>query len=282
MAGHQYLRVYLINHCKALQPGPCKTHRDESQNAVNVNHVTREHDVLLRQPDHHIARGVSAATVFEFDHHAAQRQAGVIALHKSVGKGWYRSIQPFLEHLEGLQVASSASFHVGFGAGVSHDLRPLCPEIAISQPAMILPTGVDHPPDRLRRDFFDGFLDLARRLEGSSAVDQYRPLRGDHQTDIGVQPFVFVSAPVRFADVGIHAIHDRTESYLDSENGKGDQCTQNAYGTCCHQGFHRLSPFILMPVYFVLITRHFPPHIQDLNATDLFLINKPPKRAAAA
>ena len=58
-------------------------------------------------------------------------------------------------------------------------------------------------------------MDLPRRLERRTAVDQHNALGGHYHADVGVQPLVVVAAATGVADVGIDTLGDTHKTHLD-------------------------------------------------------------------
>ena len=69
----------------------------------------------------------------------------------------------------------------GLALGVRNQLRSLGFEVAVAEPAVVLPAGVDDPAHRQRADAAGRVVELARALVGGTAVDEHRTAGCEHQ-----------------------------------------------------------------------------------------------------
>ena len=153
VAGHDDSRIEFFDDRKRREPVSGVADRNHAEQPVHVDHVAGEQHVLLRQPDHRVAGRVRAVAMLELERDAAQVQArtafGDVASgqrrHGAVGAVVQRGLQPG-------QVVAAARLHVGPRIRVRDDLGALFLEVAVAEPAMVLPAGVDDPLHRLRRD----------------------------------------------------------------------------------------------------------------------------------
>ena len=84
-----------------------------------------------------------------------QFQAAVVVLDKARGPRRYGAFQAFFQHLQTRHMLASACLHACFGVGVGDGLDALRCKVAVTQPAGVLSTRVDHPLDGQRAYCFD-------------------------------------------------------------------------------------------------------------------------------
>jgi hypothetical protein len=70
-------------------------------------------------------------------------------------------------------VLANTRTHIRLPVDMGDGLCTFGLEIAVAQPAVVLPAGVDYLFDRLACPLFGGRLDLARHLGGRAAVNQH-------------------------------------------------------------------------------------------------------------
>ena len=191
-------------------------HGQYTEHALCIHHITRKHDLHGGQPDQHVAGRMCAPAMTELKHHTAQRKALIRLGQPALRQSWHSAIDQWPQRgAQHVDVIVAPVLHVRTGLRMGNHFSTLRLKIGIPQPSVVLPTCVNDPSHRLRRDFFDSSVDLPRTDPGGATVDQDSSLGCYHQAYVGIEPLVCRCAWTQFTCVYVHALCYGLKLYVD-------------------------------------------------------------------
>ncbi|HPR07813.1 MAG TPA: hypothetical protein PLI17_14385 [Denitromonas sp.] len=174
-----------------------------------MHDVAAEYDVLRRQPDQAVPRGVGRANPAQFQGGAAEREVhvlveGFVRIH-GLSTGHAFGAHQIAEHEQLLFKACPLVLDRGCTGDVS---GAALFEVSVAQPAVILPAAFDHHLDRLVGDRPDEHVDRRHTLVAAAGIDQHDILVGHDETEGRVVAQVLGRAVAERADDGVDLIAD--------------------------------------------------------------------------
>ena len=227
MAGHDVPGRKVFDHLERSQPGLGVADGNDTEHALDIHDVAGEQHLSGGQPDHHVARGVATPAMAQRQRRAAQFERDIVTLDQPGRQRGHRAVGALSQgRIQCGHVLSTARLHVRPGLCMGDQLGSLRGKVAIAQPAVVLPAGVDDPTHRLRRDLFNRSMNLLCRLKRGTAVNQHRACGRDDQSDVGVERLVVIAARAGFANEGIHPFSHLAEADLDCPGTQAHRCKQ--------------------------------------------------------
>ena len=172
MAGHHMGRLeggHLFEH---VDPASDIGLRAVAEQAFDIDDIAREHDIAIGKPHEAVARRVGRAAVHDLEGQVADGQV-VIGFEGDVGVAWRGVLERFAEEIrKPAHLHGAASLLIGDGRLRGDDRGAFCLPVAIAQPAVILPAGIDDMGDGAVGQRGDDLVDHSRAVPRTAGIHE--------------------------------------------------------------------------------------------------------------